>query len=298
MSPGVKRWSRLIGIPAVVVIAGAAFWTSWDIFLRSALDRWVQGYVDQAVDRALSRQGPLLTRDDVVEALDQWYWYNARNIPRRAQEVALDDSARYVLEHMGKAPNFPTREALFDFSLEQIPTELRTRGLYCEFGVLNGVSLNYLADKAPERTWHGFDSFEGLPGDWRTGFPRGSFTADGLPKVRSNVQLHKGWFNKSVPVWAKEHSGPLAFVHFDADMYESTKDVLDVLADRFVPGTVVQFDEYLCYPGFRSLGEFRAWQEFVTAHQVKYEYLGYMQRDEQVSVRVVNVGGKKGQTGP
>lgn len=129
MSPGVKHWSKLIGIPAVVVIVGAAFWTSWDIFLRSALDRWIQGYVDQAVDRALSRQGPLLTRDDVVEALDQWYWYNARNIPRRAQEVALDDSARYVLEHMGKRPTSPRARPCSISAWNRSPRSVHSRAL-------------------------------------------------------------------------------------------------------------------------------------------------------------------------
>jgi len=35
-------------------------------------------------------------------------------------------------------------------------------GLYCEFGVGDGTSLNQLAEFRPDRFFHGFDSFEGL----------------------------------------------------------------------------------------------------------------------------------------
>lgn len=161
-------------------------------------------------------------------------------------------------------------------------------GLYCEFGVYKGETINFIASKIPH-TVHGFDSFEGLPEDWRAGFEAGAF-ATPLPEVRANVKLHKGWFDKSVPVWAKEHQGPLAFAHLDADLYSSTKTVLDILVDRVVAGTVLQFDEYFNYPGWKE-GEYKAFQEFVAERGVRFEYIGYVGGvGAQVAVKILAVG--------
>jgi hypothetical protein len=74
--------------------------------------------------------------------------------------------------------------------------------------------------------------------------------------------------------------------------------VLDILADRIVAGTVIQFDEYFNYPGWQD-GEFKAWSEFVAARHVKFEYLGYCDRNEQVAVRILEIGAaKRGEEGP
>ena len=98
-------------------------------------------------------------------------------------------------------------------------------------------------------------------------------------------------FNESLPDWKEAHPGPVVFFHMDADLYSSTRTVLDLLADRVVPGTVLQFDEYFNYPGWQS-GEYRAFQEFVTAHGVTYDYLGYTAGDgEQVAVKIRSIHG-------
>jgi hypothetical protein len=41
-----------------------------------------------------------------------------------------------------------------------------------------------------------------------------------------------------------------------------------------MPGTVIIFDEYFGYRGWR-MGEFKAWKEFVDQHGVEYEYLAF-----------------------
>ena len=213
-----------------------------------------------------------------------------RDIESQMERIATEETARFVMEHMPKVPAFDHKFALFDHSLESV--DGNRDGLYCEFGVYTGTTINYIASQTGH-TIHGFDSFEGLPEDWRTRFGKGAFEMSGLPKVRPNVQLHKGWFDKSLPVWAKENPGPMLFMHLDADLYSSTKTVFDVLGDRVVPGTVLQFDEYFNYPGWRD-GEYKAFKEFVESRQVKFEYLGYCPRSEQVSVRILSVGPLKG----
>lgn len=212
---------------------------------------------------------------------------DAKDIGRRMDRIACDQTALFVISQMPKTPSFPTKYALLQHSLGAVGVD--SGGLYCEFGVYQGATINYVAEHAPEETIHGFDSFEGLPETWRTGFAEGAFKTSGLPPVRQNVELHKGWFDESLPVWAEAHPGPIAFLHLDADLYSSTKTVFDLLGDRIVPGTVIQFDEYFNYPGWQE-GEYKAFQEFVESRQVEFEYLGYCDQHEQVSVRVVRVG--------
>ncbi len=211
---------------------------------------------------------------------------DAKSIPNRQFETASRSSAEFVAKHMPKTPSFRDRFALLEHSLKEVKAD----GLYLELGVYKGSTINSIADQV-DHTIHGFDSFEGLPETWRTGFPKGTFATVKLPKVRDNVELHAGWFDKSLPKWAAAHPGPIAFMHLDADLYSSTKTVFDILGDRIVVGTVLQFDEFFNYPGWRN-GEFKAFQEFVERRDLEYEYLGYTDGHigEQVAVRVTAIG--------
>jgi hypothetical protein len=211
-----------------------------------------------------------------------------RDLRRESQRVALQESAIFLNRHLTKARSFGSKFELMEYSLGSIPKE--AKGNYCEFGVYKGETIDFIASKTASEV-HGFDSFEGLPEDWREGFDKGTFKLPGLPEVRANVRLHKGWFDASVPVWMKKYPQPVVFAHMDADLYSSTKCVLDLLAERFVPGTVLQFDEFFNYPGWQE-GEYKAFTEFVATHQVDFEYLGYVYNHEQVAVRIKSVAKK------
>ncbi len=66
------------------------------------------------------------------------------------------------------------------------------KGHYMEFGVFEGKSINYLASLNKKVTFHGFDSFEGLPEQWFMGhkvIEKGHFAVSELPKVVPNVVL-------------------------------------------------------------------------------------------------------------
>ncbi|NQT17318.1 MAG: class I SAM-dependent methyltransferase [Planctomycetes bacterium] len=235
----------------------------------------MKAFPDSWIRNAISRQ--------VGAALEA----DSKNIRRRLDSIACDRTAVFVISHMSKTPSLPNKYALLDCSLQAVEDD--SDGLYCEFGVYTGDTINYIAQRAPQHAIHGFDSFEGLPETWRTGFAEGAFTMAGLPRVRENVELHKGWFDQSLPVWAEAHPGPVAFLHLDADLYSSTKTVFDILGDRIVPGTVIQFDEYFNYPGWQE-GEFKAFGEFVDSRRIEFEYLAYCDQHEQVSVRILQVG--------
>ena len=78
------------------------------------------------------------------------------------------------------------------------------------------------------------------------------------PVVPDHIQLHKGWFKDTVPQWQRNNKGPIAFLHMDADIYSSTKEVLTMLNQQIVPGTVITFDE-IC--NFRLSGKMSKWQD-------------------------------------
>jgi tetratricopeptide (TPR) repeat protein len=159
-------------------------------------------------------------------------------------------------------------------------------GLVLEFGVRFGNTIRQLAGLTPQKIY-GFDSFEGLPEVWHHE-PKGSYTTRGeIPKVPSNVELIQGWFDQTLPKFLETHSGPVRLVNVDCDIYSSTKTVLDALAPRIVPGTVIIFDEYIGNEHWRE-DEFKAFQEAVAHYGWKYEYLCFSVFTKQVAVRITS----------
>lgn len=209
----------------------------------------------------------------------------AQDMTLVARQRAAQDSVALIAERMGSAKPYPNRFALLDAALAQVDSNIR--GLYCEFGVWRGEGINYIASKVTGLV-HGFDSFEGLPQHWRPGFGAGAFKVDRLPDVRPNVRLYKGWFRDTLPEFKQAHPEPLAFVHIDADLYVSTSDVFNLLGDRIVPGTVIQFDELLNFPGWQN-GEWKAFEELCGSREAEVEYIGYVPHFEQVAVRIVSI---------
>ena len=225
--------------------------------LQAVVDRTLVRLVRYVVSRIQPRREP---HDEVFEI-----------VTRRAAAASAD----YIETHLDEALLFPTREQVWDYALAQAKLE----GLYAEFGVFAGHSINHMAAVVQKRgaTIHGFDSFEGLKEDWHgTWFRAGDFDLGGvLPKVLPNVKLVKGWFDATVPAFLAGHPGtPFAFIHLDADTYESTALVLSLLGERIVPGTVIVFDEYLGFPNWQR-GEYRAWQQFVETQGLRYRYLAF-----------------------
>ncbi len=197
---------------------------------------------------------------------------------------ALNTSVDYIEDHMPRAVGFETQKELIAYALDHTKVE----GVYLEFGVFTGGTMRYMAKRKPQAKFHGFDSFEGLPEDW-FGMPlvKNSFSLNGgLPKVPGNVSLHKGWFNETLPAWRQQHADKVAFMHIDCDLYSSTVDILENLADRVQVGTIVLFDEYFNYPNWKN-HEYKAWKEFVEKYHIEYEYIGFAR--QQVAVRITKV---------
>ena len=208
---------------------------------------------------------------------------HSRDLSYQLQLMARQESAGFVIEHLSGARPFQDKRSLLEYCLK----EVSVRGLYCEFGVATGKSINQIARLISPEVVHGFDSFQGLPEDWRSGFEKGHFIqGDGIPKVEENVRLHVGWFDKTVPEFSREFSGPASLFHIDCDLYFSTRIVFDSLGERLLPGSVLLFDEYFNYSGWKE-HEHKAFLEYADQSGKKFEYIGYNQKGEQVAVRMI-----------
>jgi predicted O-methyltransferase YrrM len=90
----------------------------------------------------------------------------------------------------------------------------------------------------------------------------------------SNATLHVGMFEDTLPKYLAGTDAPVALLHVDADLYSSARTVLFGLAPRLRAGSIIVFDEFLNYPGWRQ-HEYRAFTEFVEAFQVRFRYLSF-----------------------
>jgi hypothetical protein len=236
--------------------------------------------------------------------LEEWK-FRGREIVRRnlrkLVEIAISDldlmaafqdlgsSVAFEHAHLSEAADFKGRHQLCRYALSQVAGN---DGLFLEFGVYKGDSINRLAGLKPQVRWYGFDSFQGLPEAWTLGARKGAFDVGGaLPPVRDNVTLSRGFFAETLPPFASEHRGQkIAFLHVDCDLYSATKTIFDALGDMLRPGSIILFDEYFNYPGWQN-GEYKAFIEYTTESGQPFEYLGYVRTGGQVAVRLLEAPG-------
>lgn len=190
------------------------------------------------------------------------------------------DAAEFYEQHLTTAEVFDDHDALIDHAVGMAKPD----GLFLEFGVATGRTITRIAGSRDGAVF-GFDSFEGLPESWYAGYGQGSFARTDLPPVPDNVTLVKGWFDETLPGWLAENPGNVSFLHVDSDLYSSAAFVLEQLADRIGPGTVILFDEYFNYPGWRA-HEHKAWHEFVAAHNIRFRWDSFLRVSQPVCVVV------------
>lgn len=249
----------------------------------------------QALDIELQRQ-----RYGQNSELMQGLGYNTdvMNIQRMAKDLATADTWRYMEQHdLEDLKDCVTDYALYEWvTSTQLDPALLEAGQVLEFGTATGRTLNQFAYWLPNKTIHGFDSWQGLPEKFNS-LPVGHF-AQTLPDVLPNCCLVQGWFGTRPPqdkssiaehtaaTFVAAHQAPIALLHLDADLYSSTKTVLNAFVSQIVPGTVILFNEYWNHPTWKK-HEHKAWQEHCKMHGIRYQYIGYASDHQEVAVRVL-----------
>ena len=221
----------------------------------------------------------------------------ARRLIRKMVEIVVTDldlvryfndpagAAAFEKEHLMDVPTFRDRQELFKHALGEISGD---EGLFLEFGVYRGNSINRLARIKPNVTFYGFDSFVGLPEHWRAGSRKRAFSIGGaLPAVRANVKLISGFYADTLPAFVAAHAGKtISFMHVDCDLYSSTKTIFAETRALLAPGTIIVFDEYFNAPEWRE-EEYKAFMEFIAESKTSFEYIGYIRTGSQVAVKLL-----------
>ena len=206
-----------------------------------------------------------------------------------ALAAAIAESYKYAANSASQARYFSTTARMLEYAVDMATLE----GLYLEFGVYYGSSIRIIANKSGKLV-HGFDSFEGIPESWEVGRSSdfeteaaGSYSANGeLPDTPSNVQLHPGFFKKSLPRFVASHPGPVAFMNIDCDLYSSTITIFNNFEKQITSGTILLFDEYFCYSTWQD-NEYKAFQEFIARSAYSYKYIAFSLFTGQVAVQIL-----------
>ena len=212
---------------------------------------------------------------------------NARNqenntLRYELNRIAIKETAEFVNSSLVGAMFFGDRGSVHEYALSFI----KFQGLNLEFGVYEGKSINFLANSRPDLKFYGFDSFIGLREDWSgTYMKKGHFDVGGsLPKVPDNVTLIIGYFQDTLNTFLSSSSEVVSFVNFDADTYQSTLYILEEIRERLQPGSILIFDEFMGFHGFKQ-GEYLAWHEFNSRYKLKYKYIAHS--FEQVAIQLI-----------
>ena len=97
-------------------------------------------------------------------------------------KLMSETSAEYITSIMAEnTAVFINRKNLHKYLLQNFLNK-QNEGLYIEFGVASGATINMFANKLPKKTIHGFDAFFGLRDVWsKPELGSGSMNLEGRP---------------------------------------------------------------------------------------------------------------------
>jgi len=227
----------------------------------------------------------IMDQEQIRMSINELLDVDSRNIARELKRRALYETCDYIEKHMSLVNSgFENRFELLEYAVGETKT---IDGLWLEFGVYQGSTINFIAEHAITLPVFGFDSFEGNPEDWRSEYKKGAFALETLPQFPNTISIVRGSFQDSIPAFLETNKSNIVFVHIDCDLYSSAKIIFDMAGERFINGTIIVFDEYFNYPGWKN-HEFKAFMEFIESSKKKYEYIGYVYKHSQVAVRILS----------
>jgi hypothetical protein len=165
-----------------------------------------------------------------------------------------------------------------------------------EFGVCSGTTMGILRGAFDDSySLFGFDSFVGLPEDWVSEdgtfiCSKKRFDVGGkIPDIKG-VTFYDGWFEDTLWDYLKV-AEPIGLLHMDADLYSSTKFVLDNINDFIVKDTIIVFDEWFYNHDFnRTDHEQKAFLEFCETFNREYELINIEPvRDKRFEQQIVKI---------
>ncbi len=221
------------------------------------------------------------------------YHFNDRDneisVIRRLHEEAVEESLEFVRERIDGAALFWDAPELRRYVIDKAVSGPLRDELFMEFGVFRGRTLKVFAERMKagqsNQTIYGFDAFEGLRDHWSNiNYPSGAFNLRGkTPRVPDNAELVVGWVEDTLEAFLRRHAKKkVAFLHIDMDVYPPTAFVLRKTRQICVPGTIILFDEFHGYPGWKNY-EYKAFLE--NYDEDAFEYIGFSKMQCAIKIK-------------
>ena len=177
-----------------------------------------------------------------------------------AGEVA--DFSNFLNFHFGKVVFRLKRENIWQDIEKILQKDVTFIELGVASGYLTGWWLSPLRKSLTERNYayHGFDSFQGLPREWRN-FEAGTFSTNGVaPSIESRyLVFHAGLVEETlnVKLMKKISTTNQKVIFFDLDLFEPSLHAYSIIKPYLKAGDILYFDEA------RDADERRLLQEYI-----------------------------------
>jgi hypothetical protein len=205
-----------------------------------------------------------------------------KDIRIAAQFRAATSSAEWLHANADRAPAYARRPELLEAVIPQIPAQ----GDFAEFGVFKGAVTWFVRPRFPDRAYHAFDSWKGVPEAMSLAVSKFSFDLGGtVPDLPADTTVHAGWFEDTIPAWRARCAATVAFAYIDCDLYESVRTVLEGIADRVRPGSILVFDDWYNFPNWQA-HSLRAVNEWSGRHRISLEPVGFTVLEHSAAFRV------------
>ena len=152
---------------------------------------------------------------------------------------------RWLADHPAVPGGLRRRPGRFDVFQDAVDRITGKSPLYLEFGVWEGYSLRWWSEhlKGERANLIGFDSFQGLPEQWRPDYPPGTFTVGRPPEIDDpRISYQVGWFEDTLQDFELPDHDQL-IINIDCTLYSSTALVLRFLEKHLSTGDLLYFDE-------------------------------------------------------
>ena len=169
--------------------------------------------------------------------------------------------------------------------------------MWIEMGVYKGKTVTLMNKfkrqmfANAKENFYGFDSFRGLPENWKPYVRKGTFKLQDkdIPKVE-DCEMVIGLFKDTLPAFVNNNKGKkLALLHIDCDLYSSTKTSLKYLNEFVAEGTIVLLDEVIGSEHHIE-HEYRAFKEYLEDNNIEIEWLAYMANSAQAACKIIKIG--------
>jgi len=159
-----------------------------------------------------------------------------------------------IIENSG-APDYPVKDWRYqpDY-FKHVLKDININSLFMELGVFSGHTLQMINNNTKDHVVYGFDTFSGLPEDWKTEKDELIFSKDhfntNVPNDTEKNKFIVGKIEDTLEKFLLEKNQKIKFAHVDLDLYSSSKNAFDIIFNWLEDEAVLIIDDVHNYPGW------------------------------------------------